>query len=199
MESNDPICLRVTLPLVGSNVPPQAILHLGLALKNEVEKMGGRAKCFKIPDLVVVEMSGISRDRIEKLIHSVGNSTSMQSANLNMVIEERTAPEIDWGKKEALPGEFLVQRLTKKFLLSLPDGAIIVGNEFWDGVPKFMVRLHEGQNRSRIWSLAVSKEAAQRICHVYWYAEDVRAIHGVDHDRDLDDEDEESELDPFAR
>ena len=166
MENNDPGCLRVTLPLVGSNVPPQAILHLGFTLKNEVEKMGGRANCFKIPDLVVVEMSGISRDRIEKLIHSVGHSMSTRSANLNMVIEERTAPEFDLEKKEVLPGEFMIQRLTKKFLLGLPDGAIIVGNEFRDGVPRFMVRLHEGQNRSRIWSRAVIKEAAQRICHV---------------------------------
>ena len=158
--------------------------------------MGGRAKCFKLQDHVIVEASGISRDQIDRLIDSLGNSTSMQSAKLNVIIEERTAPEIDLSEKEVLPGEFMIQRLTKKFLLGLPDGAIIVGNEFREGAPTFMARLDEGQKRSNVWNLAVSKEAAQRICHVYWYAEDVRAIHGVDPDSNLD---EEADLDPFTR
>lgn len=52
----------------------------------------------------------------------------MTAATLNLVIEERDTPEMNIESPGILLGEIASERLTKKFLTGLPNGAIVVGN-----------------------------------------------------------------------
>lgn len=187
------------MPLAGGNIRIQNLLHIGLACADQVKKMGGIAKCFSAPDCIVVEMSGVARSEVQVLMDSLGESPSMTEATLDLIIEERDAPEMNIESPEILPGEIASELLTKKFLNGLPDGAIVVGNGVRDGIPDFWCRLDAGQNRARIWMRAVNAGAAQRTCHVYWNPRDVLAIHGIDPDEDLDDDGDDPLPNPCVR
>jgi hypothetical protein len=199
MEKKDqPGCSRVTIPLPANNLPLIEILHLGLSFADEAKKRGGKARCFKTANSVIVEQSGISRDQIEPLINCLGSSHSMNVSTLSVIVEERDAPEIDLDAEGVIPGEITRERLTKKFLFGLPDGAIVIGNWISNGEPTFAVRLEPGRDRSRIWRRAVNAQADQRICSVYWNPEDVLEVHGIDVDT-WDGNDESAETFPTFR
>ena len=138
--------------------------------------MGGRAKCMRTPDLIIVEQSGVSRGQIQPLIDGIDD------ARLAVFIEERASPEFDLQAEGILPGELSRECLTRKYLFGLPDGAIVVGNLVMDGVPNFMARVNSGADRADIWRRAGNTSAAQGICNVYWNADDVLAVHGIDPD-----------------
>ena len=123
----------------------------------------------------------------------------MKEATLNLIIEDRASPEMDLDSPETLRGEFVNERLTKTFLLGLPNGAIIVGNEVRNGKPSFYCRLDERQDRIRLWKRAVKAGAAQLTCHVYWNPKDVLEIHGVDPEVDIDDDGEVPLPNPCVR
>jgi hypothetical protein len=151
-------------------------LQIGVALAGEFRKMGGKAKCLRTPDCIIVEQSGVSKGQIQPLIDGIDD------VRLAVFIEERASPEFDLEAESILPGELSRARLTKKYLFGLPDGAIVVGNLVMDGVPNFMVQLNSGEDRTRIWRLAENAQAAQGICNVYWNRDDVLAVHGIDPD-----------------
>ena len=199
MNSNTPGCLRLVMPLAGKSARLQTLLHFGLACSNQVKRMGGSAKCFSVPGFVIVEMSRVSRNQIEPLVTCLGEAPSMKEATLNLIIEDRASPEIDLDSPETLRGEFVNERLTKTFLLGLPNGAIIVGNEVRNGKPSFYCRLDERQDRTRLWKRAVKAGAAQLTCHVYWNPKDVLEIHGVDPEVDIDDDGEVPLPNPCVR
>jgi hypothetical protein len=177
------------IPLAGRNVRLHVLLQFGLACANQVKKSGGNAKCFSLPDFVVVEMSRVSRNEVESLVNCLGESPFIRETTLNLMIEERATPEREIESPEILPGECAHGRLTKKFLEGLPNGAIIVGNEQRNGMPNFYCRLGDGRDRTRLWRRALNAGANQRTCHVYWNPRDVLVIHGVDPDVDLDNGD----------
>jgi hypothetical protein len=123
----------------------------------------------------------------------------MTAATLNLVIEERDTPEMNIESPGILLGEIASERLTKKFLTGLPNGAIVVGNGLQDGIPDFWCRLHDGHDRSLIWMRAVNAGAAQRTCHVYWNPRDVLAIHGINPDEELGDDGDDPLRNPCVR
>jgi hypothetical protein len=199
MNDKAPGCLRLMMPLAGGSVRLQNLLHIGLACAHQVKKMGGYAKCFSAPDFIVVEISCVPRDQVEALVDGLGDSPSMTAATLKLVIEERATPEMNIESPGILPGEIASERLTKKFLTGLPDGAIVVGNGRRDGFPDFWCRLDHGQDRARIWMRAVNAGAAQRTCHVYWNSRDVLAIHGINPDEDSGEDGEDPLPNPCLR
>lgn len=199
MNDKAPGCLRLVMPIAGRGVRLQTLLHIGLACANQVKKMGGNAKCFSAPDFIVVEMSRVSKNEVEALVDSLGESPSMREATMNLIIEERATPEMEIGSPEILPGEFAQGRLTKKFLTGLPDGAIIVGNQLRDGIPNYYCRLDAGRDRTRVWRRAVNAGAAQQTCHVYWNPRDVLAIHGINPDEDSGDDGDAPPPNPCIR
>ncbi len=180
MKPNEqPACLRVVLPCSGTNLTLIVILHLGYSLAVEIRKMGGKARCLKTPDRIIVESTGVSLAQMQPYIDGIGH---MKGATLKVAFEERASPEVDLDSPGVIFGEFAAERLTRKFLFGLPDGAILVGNSSVNGMPEFMALLGGKEDRSRIWQRAVNSGAAQRICDVYWNPDDVREIHGFDPD-----------------
>jgi hypothetical protein len=178
MESNAPNCLRVVIPLVAGSTPLVPALQIGPALVSQVRKMNGRARCLRTPGSVIVEESGVPRGEIETLIDGI------DVPGLEIYIEERDSPEFDLHADGILRGELTRVKLTKKFMLGLPDDAIVVGNLVVgvDGIPNLMARLSSGADREEIWRRAVDTGAAQGICNVYWNDDDALAVHKIDPD-----------------
>jgi len=172
--------LRVVIPLQENSLPLDHVLHFGAAVAKEARKLGGKARCFKTANSVVVEQTGISRDQIEPFIGAFSDSATRAENTLNVIVEERGAPEIDLDTEGVIPGEYRRERLTKKFLFELPDEAIVVGNSISHGEPLFVGRLRTGSDRLRVWRNAVSSGAAQAICNIYWNPKDVLDVHGID-------------------
>jgi hypothetical protein len=142
-------------------------------------------------EAVIVVVSGVSKDRIDPLIDCMGHSPCMKDAMLKVIVEELDTPGIDLESERVMPGEYARERLTKKFLFGLPDGAIVVGNCCSsNGRPYFAARLDTGTDRSRIWRRAINSNDDQRICNVYWDEQDVERFHGYSLESLMDDDDE---------
>jgi hypothetical protein len=190
--------LRITLPLSGSNQSLGDMLSHGLLYATEVKRMGGKARCLRAANAVIVELSGVSREKIEPLIDCLDGSPSMKGVTMKVIVEERETPEISLEFDGVIPGEFTRTRLTKKFLLELPEGAIVVGNSIFGDNPNFVVELKAETDRYRIWRRAIESDAAQRICSVYWSNQDVMDAHGFNFDAENEDHDDEWPL-PMSR
>ena len=159
---------RLTLPLAGSNEPLLLLVDLAYATADQLKQLGGKARCFMTPQAVIMEVSGVAREQIEIFTNALGASFSKKKSTFNVVLEERDAPEVDLDAESVLPGEYVSTRLTKRFLVGLPDWAIIIGNSFHNGKPTFAVRLTPGTDRETVWQQAVESGDAQRVCRVFW-------------------------------
>jgi hypothetical protein len=179
-------------------MPLNHVLHFGLAVAEVVKRTGGKARCFKTTDAVVVEQIGVSRDQLEEFVDSMANAVAKTKDSLTMIIEGREAPEIDLDTEGVIPGEYIRPKLTKKLFFSLPEGAIVIGNSFVNGLPEFAAHLEAGKDRSRIWRQATKHDAVQRICDIFWNPQDVREVYGIDLDT-LGDDDDYGDIPPTYR
>ncbi len=182
-------CLRLVMPLSTNSTPLQEVLHFGLSVVKMVNETGGMARCFKTADAVLVEQIGAPRNQLQEYVDALADAVAKDGSSLTMVIEEREAPEIDLDTEGIIPGEYVRPKLTRELLFSLPEGAIVVGNSFHHGEPNFVARLEPGKDRSRIWREAVRNHAAQRVCDIFWFPEDVMDVHGIDLASRVDDDD----------
>jgi hypothetical protein len=71
-----------------------------------------------------------------------------------------------------ISGEYLREKLTKKFLFGLPTGAWLVGNCF----PSWIAHLSPGTDRQDVWKHAVKYRAAQRLASVLWSEHDTKVF-----------------------
>ena len=180
-------CLRLAIPLSTNSLRLKHVLHFGHSISEIVTRTGGKSRCFKTADAVVVEQTGVSRIQLQKFVDAMATAVAKNDNSLTMVIEERDAPEIDLDTEGIIPGEYVRPRLTKNFLFSLPEGAIVVGNSIINGEINFIARMEPGKDRSRIWREAVRRDAAQRICDIFWNPKDVLEVHGINLHTRVDD------------
>lgn len=192
-------CLRLVMPLSTNSMPLMHVLHFGLSVAEVVKRTGGKSRCFKTTDAVVVEQIGVSRDQLVEFVDSMADAVTKTKNSLTMIIEEREAPEIDLDTEGAIPGEYIRPKLTKKLLFSLPEGAIVIGNSLVNGLPKFAAYLEAGKDRSRIWRQATKHNAVQQICDVFWNPKDVREVYGIDLETLGDDDDDYGDIPPTYR
>ena len=173
-------CLRLIMPLMANSMPLLEILDFGLSVAEFVKRSGGRARCFKTANAIVVEQTWVSRDQLDEMVTCFATSFANSRERLSIIVEEREAPEISLDLEGIIRGEYARPKLTQKLILSLSDGAILVGNTINDGRPNFAAVLKQGRDRDRLWKEAVRRKAAQRICFIFWDPDDVRKIHGID-------------------
>lgn len=178
-------------------MPLNHVLHFGLSVAEIVKRTGGKSRCFKTADAVVVEQIGVPRNQLEELVDSMATAVAKYKESLTMIIEEREAPEIDLDTEGIIPGEYVRPKLTRKLLFSLPDGAIVIGNSIVNGEPNFVAPLEPGKDRSRIWREAGRHDAAQKICDIFWNSKDVLEVHGFDLTTRVDDDDSTDFLHTF--
>lgn len=175
-----PGCIRVTFPLRTSDFSLINTLQMGLCLSDCAKKNGGRAKCFRTSNAIIVEMKGVNMELVDSFCGAMANSNWSISAKLNMLTEERESPEIDLDNSRILPGEYEKTKLTKKLVNELPTGAIVVSNCYRKGKPILVFQVDEEVSRADYWEGAVESGAAQRICDVHWNRKDVEELYGLD-------------------
>lgn len=170
-------CVRVTVPISQNNLALRDAFFMGMFHSVNARAMGGKARCLKSSDSVIIEHSGLTRDQSKSLIDQL--TCSRNATTLKVNVEERDSPEFDLESPGIIPGEFAWKKLDKKFLFSLPNYAIIVGPRSYEAEkPDFVAKLEPGADRSIIWRRAVDSDVHHRQCSVYWGAEDIVKIYG---------------------
>lgn len=170
-------CVMVTFPIPENKLGLDTSLMRAKCYCDDARAMGGKARCLRSSDSLIIEHTGLTRDQGKSLIDRLARSS--YATTLKVAVEERDSSEIDLESPGILPGEFDWKILNKGFLFSLPHYAIIVAS--WrtrDGKPIFVAKLEPGADRSKIWRRAVNSNAAHRACGIYWRAEDIIEIYG---------------------
>ena len=86
-------------------------------------------------------------------------------------ITQRDAIQVPEGQlppSNLTPHALIRQKLTKKLLLSLPNGAFVVSNCFAGPQSVFAEQLGPAETRLETWRRAVKARAAGRMCQVVW-------------------------------
>lgn len=151
--------LRITVPLSKTTLSVIDVLGFGDALKSMAQKNGGEGRVFRLPDCVQIDLKGINRSQIDSWVAAFGVALIKVGASINIVA---MAAETDL-PSEIIIGEYLRERLTRKFLYSLPEGAYVMSN-----VSTTTLHLKKGVDRERLWEQAVKEGIAQRTVTVVW-------------------------------
>lgn len=170
-------CVRVTLPISENKLDLKTALFKGMWYAKEARIAGGKSRCLRSLDSIVIEHTGLTRENSKQMIDRLTWDKSAVTLKVN--VEERDIPEFDLETSGIVHGEFAWQLLDKHFLFALPHYAIVVSLQTLDsGRPVFAAKLYPGVNRSLVWKRAVKANIAHYTCGVYWSEEDVLEIYG---------------------
>jgi len=171
---------RLIIPLLNNSLPLSEVLGMGFALVEVVRQSGGTARCLRRPESVTVELTGMAQSELNALIDAFTDSMTLQNESISLCVEQVDDLHSIPGGNSLAHGEYFRGKLTKRLLISLPEGAYVASNIVCSGKPVFAVRLTALNEREAQWIAAVEAGAAQRTCNVLWNAEDVLECHGVD-------------------
>lgn len=171
---------QLTIPLSNISLPLNELLETGFALAEQVKKSGGQARCLRKSEAVTVELTGMGRMDLNALIDAFTDSMSRRNESVALCLEQVDDLSSIPGGNSLAHGEYFRGKLTKRLLISLPEGVFVVSNIFGFGQPVFAIRLTAQNDRNEQWIAAVNAGAAQRTCNVLWHAEDVLECYGVD-------------------
>jgi len=155
--------LRITVSLTHTSLSVIDVLGFGDALKNMALKSGGSGRVFRLSKLVQIDLQGVTREQVDPWIAAFGEFLIKAGASIKIVAvsTKATAPH------GIIVGEYLRQKLTRKLLFSLPDGAYVMSN-----VSTTTLQLKKHSDRERLWEQAVKDGIAQHTATVVWNASD---------------------------
>lgn len=180
MEEERANSWRLTIPLTNVSVALIDVLHMGFSLADQVKKSGGKARCLKIRDTITVELTGMGEANLHPLIDAFTASMSRRNESIGLCLERADDIDLNPDENSLAHGEFFRGKLTKRLLMSLPEGVFVVSNRIHSGQPVFAERLKPQNGREQQWATAVKAGAAQTTADVLWHEEDVLECHGVD-------------------
>ena len=148
---------------------------LAYALKLYAEKRGGKCivKCVK--GTMTVAILGLAPNTIAELLAAWGESIRKQGQAVQFTQRDGVpAPSGQPGKSAPLPGTLISERLSKKFLSSLPDDCYVISNCLSGAPPRpvFAERLGGIRTRAELWKRAVDAGAVGRLCKFVWTEEE---------------------------
>jgi hypothetical protein len=158
--------IRLIVPVTDSTL--MKVLMLGSSYQTEVRKGGGDGRVFRLPNSVQIDLEGSSEGEIDLLVSGLAMAVMKKGGVLEIARFVRTT-ELP---PTVISGEYLREKLTKKFLLGLPPGAWLVGNCF----PAWIAHLSDRTDRQRVWEQASESRAAQRLVSVVWSEQDAKIL-----------------------
>lgn len=130
---------------------------------------------------ITAEIQTIDRDQITALVDAFVRSITRDGSNVSVVINDRVDRPLTTELK-ALAASFnsAPQKLTQKYLLSLPEGHWVVSNLMSrDGASIFAEPVAPADVRHAQWKRARAAGAAQRTCHAFPSESDYRRWLGL--------------------
>jgi len=145
---------------------------LGLTMCECAAKRGGKAWAGWLrSDALKIRIQGLPPDEIHTMMVPYYAAVERTGGSLS-VVEQQVAPaplpdvaagEIPWGT-------VIREKLTRRLLQHLPEGAYIHSN---DHARKLSERLGPLETRETVWKRAKIVGAANRICRVVWTEKDL--------------------------
>ena len=158
--------IRLIVPVTDSTL--MEVLMLGWSFQGEARKRGGDGRVFRLPRSVQIDLEGVSESEIDVLVSCIAERIMKDKGDMEIARSVRTTKL----PPTVISGEYLREKLTKKFLLGLPPGAWLVGNCF----PSWVAHLSHGTDRQDVWKHAVKYRAAQHLASVLWSKQDVNVF-----------------------
>ena len=151
---------------------------LGLTLCNEAGKGGGAGWAGWLQlGVLKVPIQRVPLEEIRKWMKAYFTAAEKTARSVSVVqqLAEKTplpnvaAGEIPWGT-------VLRQKLTRKLLKLLPEGAYVTSNLYGGGEEIFSERLGPLETRETTWRRATLADANNRLCRLLWTEDDFNGL-----------------------
>lgn len=160
------------------------IESVGNSLTELVAREGGVAWAGWTENGLKVRIQGFSTETLRELLDAYLAAVQKRHGASSVVEQQVPAsPLPDIAAGEIPWGTVLRQKLTKKFLYALPEGACVVSNLYGGDEEIFAERVGPPESREIIWKRAVLAGANNRLCRVVWTQVD---FDGVDQNHRLE-------------
>ena len=145
---------------------------LGIALSDELSRLGGACWTGWIElGILKVRIQGVPIDKIRYLMNSCFESEQRKGGTISVVEHQAEVTPLPNVQAGDIPwGTVVRQKLTKKLIKLLPEGAYLLSNVYSSvtGEEKFSVQLGNLATREETWRLAVIAGANNRLCRLVW-------------------------------
>ena len=143
---------------------------LGLSLCNEASRRGGDGWAGWLePGVLKVRIHGMSLDEIRSLMNAYFESAQKHGRSISIIEQQADATPLPNVIAGEIPwGTVIRQKLTKKLLKILPEGAYLVSNSYSEGEEIFSERLGAPETRETTWRRALISGANNRLCRLVW-------------------------------
>ncbi|MHA3774471.1 hypothetical protein ACXR0O_23350 [Verrucomicrobiota bacterium sgz303538] len=145
------------------------IESVGNSLTELVAREGGAAWAGWTENGLKVRIQRFSTETLRELLDAY-LATVQKRQGASCVVEQQVpaSPLPDNAAGEIPEGTVFRQKLTKKFLDALPEGACVVSNLCGGDEEIFAERVGPPESRETIWKRAVLAGANNRLCRVVW-------------------------------
>jgi len=168
------------------NMPPEKILliaspgdfmsrfgveSLGQALCEEASRRGGGGWAGWLESgILKVRIHGMATDEIRPLMNAYIESMQRHGGTVSWIEQQTRATPLPNIQAGEIPwGTVIRQKLTKRLLKLLPEGAYLVSNLHGSGGEEiFAERLGAAETREAVWCRAQLTGASNRLCRLIW-------------------------------
>ena len=168
MKSSNHTPIRLIVPVTDSTL--MEVLINGGAFQEVARRAGGDGRVFRLQGSVQIDLEGLSQSRIDLLVSALAERIKKDKGDLEIARFVRTT-ELP---PKVISGEFLHEKLTKKFLLGLPKGAWLVGN----CGPHWIAHISDRTDHQQVWKQAIASRANHRLVSVVWSEQDAKIVAG---------------------
>jgi hypothetical protein len=168
MKSSNHNPIRLIVPVTDSTLIE--VLINGEGFQEAARRVGGDGRVFRLPGSVQIDLEGLSQSQIDLFVSALAERVKKDKGNLEISRSVRTT-ELP---PNVISGEFLREKLTKKFLLGLPKGAWLVGN----CSPHWIAHISDRTDHQRVWKQALEARANHRLVSVVWSEQDAKLVAG---------------------
>ena len=167
------VCIQI--PYWEGSVSRRALRGLGSAFKDHLKKSGAKCVPVWVDSTLTITVEGTALPMVETMLNAFTESVRKMGGKLSITqwdageMPDGTLPDEFCG-----PGAIIRERLTRKFLMSLPSGAYLASNLYLDGKCAFAEQLGDIRTRTHSWKRAVAAGVTQKLCEVLWTEVDFR-------------------------
>ena len=148
---------------------------VGLSISKQAEKRGWYASARWVDGGITIRLRNHDEHLLAELVQAFVRCAAKEGWTLTIVEKSAPSEPEQVGRTEAGQiqwGALIHEKLSRKLLNSLPEGAFVVSNCFARSKSIFAERVPGMRYRPGLWQKAKDVGAAGRTCHVLWSEQD---------------------------
>jgi len=162
-------CSVIQIRPVGPNVALDDLRQIGFAIQNEAKKSGASCLAGWKDGVLTIAIQGMKPSEVARLATDFTRRVMIDGKTIEITQrDEIPVPGGRWAESNLGPPGLIRQKLTRKLLFHVPEGAFVVSNCFTGSRSIFAEELGSAETRTQAWLRAVEAGAAGRLCQVVW-------------------------------